>query len=386
MDFFHVMYWSENAGRYTDWHSIYPPVNFLITKALFWLFLGQQQFADGFAIREYSSYLRLIIVAGYFALPAWAMMTTVWNTFSRLQRALLYIFWVLSAPLLFGMERGNLVVICVIFVALALEGDGWKRLVAIATLINIKPYFSILLLAPALSGKWEDCVATGLLAVAIFLATGLILDPNFLDFFQNIFTFSRASVFSGREVLALPSSISAFAYALRVALSEGSPLVGSSFLNIASLSVALIWINQMALALALVALLLSARRFSQTQIIAILLVMTSNLGVWTGGYLMIVYPLLLPVLMTFHAKRIHLTLLILILVPSDTIILFKESLGVRDVFLSGSAATVEYQLALGTVLRPALNLCLLISLSLEALAKVQFSKICYWPKKRNFSQ
>jgi hypothetical protein len=381
MDFFHVMYWSDNAGRYTDWGSIYPPMNFLFMKALHWLFLGQVKFGDGFAIRQYSHALQFLIVAAYVALPAWAMTTRLWSGFSNVQRVLLYVFWVLSAPILFGMERGNLVMICLIFVATALEDDGWKRLVAIALLINIKPYFTMLLVAPALAGKWEDSIATGLLAAAIFIATGLILDPNFLYFFENLFNFSQASVFSGREVLALPSSIAAFAYALKAAISDGSQVVGSSGLNISTLSVAVIWINQMAIALSLTVLLLSARYLTQTQIIAILLVVTTNLGVWTGGYLMLIYPLLIPVLMTFHAKRIHLTLLILILLQADVIVLFRDSLGVRNVFLSHSAMTLEYQLGLGTVLRPTLNLCLLATLTLEALARVRFYQFRYWPTK-----
>jgi hypothetical protein len=237
----------------------------------------------------------------------------------------------------------------------------------------------MLLLAPVFAGRWSDAIIVALLAAAIFIVSGLLLDPNFLYFLPNLLNFSQSdAVFSGREVLALPSSISAFSYALNVAIRDGARVVGASGLSLSVVSAGIVWINYAAIAFSLIVLSLSGRCLSQTQVMAILLVLTSNLGVWVGGYLLLLYPLLVPVLMGFRARWVHLALLILILLPTDTFVLFRDSLGIRNVYFSNAAMPIEYQLGLGTILRPVLNLCLLATLSLEALARVQFSAFQHW--------
>ncbi len=370
MDFFHVMYWADHPGRYTDWGSIYPPINFLFMKALRWLFIGKVQFADAFAIRAYSPELQYFIVAMYLVVPAWTMTTRLWDDYSGTHKTLFYTFFALSAPMLFGIERGNLIVLCLIFVAIALASDGWRRLAVIALLINIKPYFAILMLAPIVAGRWSDAIIIASLAGAIFVLSGLLLDPNFLYFLLNLLSFSQSdAVFSGREVLALPSSVSAFSYVLAVAVRDGARL-GAIGLDLSVVSLSVTLINYAAIAFALVSLALAGRRLTQAQVLAILLILISNLGVWVGGYSMLVYPLLVPVLMTFRARWVHLALLVPILLPLDLLVLSSEPLGTQNVYLSNAIMPIEYQLGLGTILRPVLNLCLLGTLSLEALARI----------------
>ena len=52
MDFFHTMYWADEPGRYTDWGSVYPPLNFLFLKGARWLLFGQVHESDAFTLRD----------------------------------------------------------------------------------------------------------------------------------------------------------------------------------------------------------------------------------------------------------------------------------------------------------------------------------------------
>lgn len=369
MDFFNVLYWSNDPGRYSIWGSVYPPLNFLIIKALGWPFVGDLKFSDGLQLRDDARSLDLLIVAGWVLVPALVFSSKLFAGYSRLHRCFFAVIYVLSAPILFGMERGNLIVVCLPFVAGVMSSKGARRLLCIAILINLKPYFALFLLAPIMRGRWQDALFVMMAAGAIFVFTGLMFDPNFLYFLPNILNFGQSdAVFSGREVLALPSSIAAFAYALMMAVREGA-LLGRSGIDLDAVSTLISWVNAAVLFFAIVALFVGRNRLSQTQHLAILVVLTCNLGVWVGGYSLIFYPLIVPALLSFRLRWLYLGIVVVFLLPLDAIVLFRDALPSRLAYLSGTIVPVEYQLGLGTLVRPVLDLLLLILLSLEVLAK-----------------
>lgn len=371
MDFFHVMYWSNEPGRYTEWQSVYPPINFLFMKIVGWLFLGNADFVDGFDIRGSSVGLQCFIVVSYLVMPAVAMASDLWRNFSRQDKRLLYFIWVLSTPVLFGMERGNLLIFCLPFLALALTQSRF-RLLAIAILINIKPYFALFILAPVAALCWSDMIVLVMLAGAIFVFSGLLLDPNFLYFLQNLIDFGQSdTVFSGREVLSLPSSVAAFPYAFLAALNAGL----RSRIDFSFVGHIVSYANLIVILGTLVSVFLAGRRLTQQQITGILLVMTSNLGVWVGGYSMAFYLLLIPLLVQFRVRKFCWLLIFLIFSPLDLVVLFHETLPVQPRFLSGSVGPVEYLFGLGSLLRPALNLALLALLGGEAFYMSEFSPL-----------
>jgi hypothetical protein len=173
MDFFHSMYWADEPGRYTDWNSVYPPLNFLFLKGVRWLLFGQVHESDAFTLRDSAKPFIPYIVAAFAASPLFAFRHDLWRGFTATQKALLFISCLLSPPMLFTIERGNLIIFALGFLALALAKPGWTRTFAIGMLINIKPYFALYLVAFAISQRPRELVSCTMMAGAIFLVSGI---------------------------------------------------------------------------------------------------------------------------------------------------------------------------------------------------------------------
>ncbi len=372
MDFFHLMYWAGNDGRYRIWGAVYPPINFLLMKAIKWLLVGSTEFVDGFAIRAYSELARWAVVAMYASVSVWIVTTRSWRALTLGQRALAAIFLFLSPPLLFSLERGNLIVLAAGVLATVVSRPGWARIVAIAVLINIKPYFALLLLAYASSDKLANFIATGALAGLIFIVTGLMLDPDFLLFLANLLSFSQAMPFSGREVLALPSSITAFAYVLDVVFSAGSRAAYFG-VNLHQIGSGITFLNYVAIAAAIAVLVAAARQLDERVAIALLVVVISNFSVSVGGYSLLMYPVLLPVFLNMRHRWIYVTIVVAMFLPLDRFVLTTGQIGVQHVFLSNMDVPVTWQLGAGSILRPFLNYVLLLAMTIEVAAELPFN-------------
>jgi hypothetical protein len=235
------------------------------------------------------------------------------------------------------------------------------------------------------AGRWQDFLFLVMCAGTIFVVSGLLLDPNFLYFLPNILNFGQSDlVFSGREVLGLPTSIAAFAYALALAVREGAH-IGQSGLDLEDVSAMISRINLAGLVLAVAALATARNRLPQTQLFAFLTVFICNLGVWVGGYSLMFYPLIIPALLYFRLRWIYIVLILIILSPLDLIVLWRDILPSKLSFLSGRIVTAEYQLGLGTVLRPALDFALIVLLSLEILARSRMPQASDPNEKRGFA-
>ncbi|MGN7292445.1 hypothetical protein [Rhizobium sp. SAFR-030] len=369
MDFFHVLYWSADSGRYSVWGSVYPPLNFLLMRLVGLISLGSNSFMDGFEIRDYSFALRIFVVASSLFLVALTMISRLWKDLTAADRVAVFLFYALSAPLLFATERGNIILLCLPLLAGVMASCGIRRLIFIAILINLKPYFALLLLTPLVAGRWQDFLFIAMCAGVIFVVSGLLLDPDFLYFLPNILSFGQNDmVFSGREVLALPATIAAFAYALAVAVRDGASL-GQSGLDLAAVSTVINNANLAALVMSMAALLSARNRLPQTQLFAFQIVMICNLGVWVGGYSLIFYPLIVPSLLYFRLRWVYIASIMILLSPLDLVVLWRDILPDRPVYSTGAIAPIEYQLTLGTLLRPPLNFILIVSISLEILVR-----------------
>ena len=115
MDLFHAMFWANNDGRYTEWASVYPPLNFILLQIICWVFLEGANFQDAFALRDASSSIAVFFVCMYLITPIFVLRTTLWKDFSIKDKILLYLGIVLSIPMLFALERGNLIIFALIF-------------------------------------------------------------------------------------------------------------------------------------------------------------------------------------------------------------------------------------------------------------------------------
>lgn len=365
MDFFHPLYWSDNDGRYTVWKSVYPPLNFILLRLIKHTLLGSTTIVDPFVLRASSFPVVLFILISYLIAPITALRTKQWNGFSSTEMTLLYLIMILSTPMLFALERGNLIIYTIIFLALALNKAGLFRAFCIAVLINLKPYFVLLLFYYLVRRNWKDFWVCTLLSSSLFVIPGILLDPHFYLFFSNIFEFSKNdAILSVKEIMAMPSSISAFSYVLNQEAIQHATKY-SHYFNLHAIADLISAIKWFVIAWIFAALYNNQNRLSDIQIFAALLVAITNLGAWIGGYSLIFYITLLPVFLSMRLKNIYCVILIFLFAPLDFIPLAKETLGDQYSYLTNSIVEVHWTLGIGSILKPILNFILMLTMLYE---------------------
>jgi hypothetical protein len=369
MDLFNPMYWAYNDGRYTDWGAVYPPLSFLILKLINFVFAGSVH-GSAAVMRDNS----LIVIAGfiliYLAVPAAVLKTKLWEVLPTRKKILIYFVIICSTPMLFALERGNLIVLCLLLLAFVLSRIGFVRCLCIALLINIKPYFALLMIYYIARKNWKGFATCVALSGLIFAVSGLLLDNHFLVFFVNLLDFSRANgVFSLKEMLALPSSISAFSYALK---HPDGVMLAACFLSPVIIAIIVYVIEATKWGVIAISLAILSTRSSvmrDAEIFTLLVVVITNLGVSVGGYSLIFYIALIPVFIKMRAKWLCIGLLVVMAMPLDIIPLMSEFLGKNFSYLSDSYVGVQWTLGLGSVIRPVANFLLLLLLSWEFFSR-----------------
>lgn len=369
MDLFNTLHWAYDDGRYTDWGSVYPPLNFLILKLLNVVFIGKEYDAPEF-MRENSPLVIVGFCLIYLLAPAILLKTRLWHDFKKSEKLIIYFSLVLSAPMLFALERGNMIVITPVLLAFALSTIGIKRYIFIAILINIKAYFAILLIYYIARKNWKEFTICSGLSGFVFLISGLALDKHVFVFFINLLNFSRENgIFSLREMMAMPSSISAFSYVLK---NPAAVTLASGHLNTAIIAIIISMIEIVKwslLAISLTTLFVRSSVMRDAEMFTLLVVVISNLGVWVGGYTIILYIALIPVFIQMHARWLYISLLALMAMPFDIIPLMAEPIGVQYSYLSDAYISINWTLGFGSVIRPVLNILLLLTLVCEFLTR-----------------
>lgn len=369
MDLFNPLHWAYHDGRYTEWGSVYPPLNFYILKFINFVFVGGQ-YSSPSVMRDNSPYVIGGLCFIYLAVPAIILQTKLWQEFQRTEKFLIYFAFLLSAPMLFTLERGNLILITPILLVLALSKIGITRSVCIALLINLKPYFALLLIYYISRKYWKGFITCTMLSGLIFVMSGLALDSHFYVFFTNLFNFSQETgLHSLREVMAMPSSVSAFSYVLKNptgAMFASSHLSSNTIAIVANFIEAGKW---SVIAISLAVLFIKSKQIRDTEIFTLLVVIICNLDIWVGGYTFILYIALIPVLIKMRAKWLYLSLVSLIAMPLDIIPIISGFIGEQYSYLTATNINIWWTFGLGSVIRPIVNLILLLLLSREFLAR-----------------
>ena len=296
--------------------------------------------------------------------PLLVIATSPWNIFNQTEKTIIYLIVILSTPMLFALERGNLVIITPIFLALTLSKNNFLRMLAIALLINIKPYFGILLLLYISKRSWDELLICMLMAGAIFVLTGIAIDNHFLLFFNNLLTFSRSDeIFSLREMMSMPSSISAFSSVLK---SPDGYELAINYIPPTLISYAGACVEILKWAVVILSLCLifkKAKLISDDNILFLLVVVIINVGIWTGGYSMIFYMVFIPLLASTVNNRLFIVLAALIALPLDMFGFLQSSIGIQESFVSGESVEVFWTLGFGSLIRPVCNIVFLMWLT-----------------------
>ncbi len=169
MDWFNTAYWANNRGIYDVWRSIYPPLSFVFLDATS---LPDCYLQSSFYARDCDWLARSTIYAFYVI-----DVVLAWICFRRLDRRtapMRTVAIALGLPMLFMLERGNLILVAFAFFMIAhgpvTASKPWRWFAAAVT-INFKPYLVLPMFAHAVKRDWRTLEMAGIATVALYLIT-----------------------------------------------------------------------------------------------------------------------------------------------------------------------------------------------------------------------
>lgn len=169
MDWFNPALWANRPGAYDVWGTIYPPLSFVFLDLFS---LPGCQIDSPFHARDCDWLGQAAIGACYLLNVA-----LLWVAFRRndprtaIPRT---VAMALGLPLLFTLERGNLILPCLPAFILAfgpVSRSPFVRATASAVAINFKPYLLVPMAALALRREWRPLELAGLATVIVYLLT-----------------------------------------------------------------------------------------------------------------------------------------------------------------------------------------------------------------------
>ncbi len=174
MDWFNTAYWANNPGAYDVWRTIYPPLSFVFLDTFS---LDSCYLSSPFHARD-CDWLGRAVIYGFYLIDV----ALIWLAMRRMDRAtapMRTIALGLGLPLLFTLERGNLILVGFAFFVLAhgplLQTGGGKtralRALAGAVTINFKPYLVLPMLADAVKRDWRPLELAGIATLLLYLLT-----------------------------------------------------------------------------------------------------------------------------------------------------------------------------------------------------------------------
>jgi hypothetical protein len=171
MDLYSPAMWANRGDAYTRWHSLYPPLSFLYLRLTS---LGACYAGGDFAARDCDWLASVALFAVFLGNLALVFANyRLADPRTALPRT---IAMGLGLPMLYALERGNLLIPCFTCFVLG-YGDlirrRWIRSAALAVTMNFKPYLVFITLPLVVKRRWAYlawCIGFG---AAIYMATVL---------------------------------------------------------------------------------------------------------------------------------------------------------------------------------------------------------------------
>jgi hypothetical protein len=168
MDWFNVAAFANQTGAYDVWHAVYPPISFVFLQ----VFSDHQCYGNSINARDCDWIGQATILTFYVAdCVAIFVILKRAGIVAWLPRALCFS---LGFPLLFCLERGNLILVCLIPFMLAygdiVRSRFWRGL-CIGLTINFKPYLLVAALGAAVKRDWRLVELGAIGTIVVYLAS-----------------------------------------------------------------------------------------------------------------------------------------------------------------------------------------------------------------------
>jgi hypothetical protein len=371
MDFYNPLFWVINDSFYTTFNSVYPALNYFFLK-IFTLGIAPDQISNSFELRNDFPILGIIISLVY-VLIIWVVVNIgEWQKVNFSHKGLIFLACVLSVPVLFGLERGNLIYLALLFLALYLNASNpWLKAICLGLLINVKPYFAILLIQYLNIHQFNkvELIRSILITAAIFFVSGFFAGIDLIDFFKAYLSFSQNTTLSVEGVVALPHSIAALSTIKGlISFSEGSRYTfWFSLLKV---------INYVAVLILLCTVLL--KKTTPLELLIASIIILTNFSISTGGYILIIYIVLIPYLLqSKEYKKLLFFILLIYALPVDWINFIELNYPYIYSYLGGNIYINNpgFFLSIGSIIRPLFNFSLLIIFLMSLFRK--YPRIIY---------
>jgi len=199
MDWYSLSYWGSNRGAYDIERTIYPPISFVTLK----LFSISSCYPNsiGEPSRDCDPIGAIALVAMFFI-----NIGLTFISFRKLDKSNFIpraAALSMGLPMLYGLERGNLLLFCYACVVLAfgplLYSARWRWFFG-GMAVNFKVYLVAAIMAPLLHRRWLQTEGMIVYAALVFIATWLILgEGSPAQVVGNIMSY--ASTFGASRVL-----------------------------------------------------------------------------------------------------------------------------------------------------------------------------------------
>ena len=368
MDWFNTAYWAHNPGAYSVWKTIYLPLSFVVTGLL-----GDPRC---YATAPYDARDCDIIGIIAILLTYVACVVTCAMAFYRRDRSTALFRTTaigLGGPLLFALERGNLVMFAFpVFILLyggLLKSD---RAVAAATafLANMKVYLIFPLAAFAIKRQWRLLELCGIAALALYLITLLIVGAGTpFELARNLegwFNLRAGAIWD--EVLYTTTYkpfllLDIGQYPVRDYLEQRWVDIAKSFINYE------VFVSRAVAILCIVLAWFYPRAVSLNRLVFFIL-MQSFIGQNPGGYAITLVAFLVFMESWKNVGTgIAIICAYLTCIPGDITVATIVEVQ-RESWLTGRIVTSPYVLPLGSIVRPGILLIMVWALAIDTLMDI----------------
>jgi hypothetical protein len=368
MDFYNPLYWAFNKTQYTLYNSIYPPINFIILDS-FCLLFSCSNASDSFIFRDLNKNFNLILIICFYGslfISFYSIRSSLLGL-RKLEIIILFLAISISPPVLFALERGNLIFLVLPLICIALKiRNKLSKLIIFGLIINIKPYLLILLLHEFNIFKYKIKLILYLIlsVLFIFLISSYFYDINYLNYFMGYFIFANKFPAPATDILSLPFSLSSLTTLRKLS---------ANFHHYSVILFLPLIINTVTI-LVLTAATLTKKLTSDEFILSSFLI-TVNFTSLLGGYAYLLYIPFLPFFFKVGNTKKYLVILSCIFfLPID----FIRIVNLHEMYIDSYIGQVligqiNQYLTLGSFLRPILNYSILAIFTLSICKKYEFN-------------
>lgn len=370
MDWFNTAYWARDPGAYDSWLTIYPPLSFVFLRLVG--FSSCYAGAEGLTSRD-CDWMGIVVLHAIYVLNI-VLTYRAFNIIDRRTALVRSVAITAGMPMLFALERGNLILLCYTLVLLAygpLVRSARLRWICAGLAANFKPYLIAPMFAVLLQRRWRWFEGAMLATIAIYLITfGLQGDGTPAQIIRNIKTFGENA--QGGQALDIWYA-STYTRMIDLLKADNFPLfmiANSRVTETAAIVLPLFMLlGQLSVVVAAIAAWIRPEAVPRTRLAFLAIAMTM-ISSEAGGYTMV-----LMILFVFMepwrglGAKIAIVLSYILCIPGDIVIGGVPPV-VADSFLGGRPVIMYFGIGLGPFVWPGMLLIMTMAISASIIRSV----------------